>query len=69
LNYPNQSLIARRNLVQVLKDNEMPPKDTEKHKHAGIDDEAKRTELIRLAEAFVKVADAAVAFESGRDKR
>jgi len=64
--YPNQSLIGRHKLVQTLKDNKMPPEDVEKHHPAGIADKAIRTELIRLAQTFVKEADAAVAFESSR---
>ena len=66
LNFPNQSLAARHSLVEVLVKNEMPPEDTRNHRAAGIDDDAVRGELIRLAKDFVKVADAAVAFESRR---
>jgi hypothetical protein len=64
LNYPNQSLLARRTLLQTLENNEMPPEDAAKHKAAGIADEAQRAALIQLAKIFVKEADAAVAFES-----
>lgn len=66
LNYPNQSLAARHSLVEVLKKNEMPPEDTTAKHAAGIADEAVRGELVGLAEAFVKQADAAIAFESRR---
>lgn len=66
LNYPNQSLFARHTLLQTLSNNEMPPEDIGKNRASGITDEAKRAELIQLARAFVKEADAAVAFESSR---
>ena len=64
--YPNQSLIGRHRLVKILKENKMPPEDAEKHHPAGIEDRATRSELIGLAQAFVRQADAAVAFESSR---
>lgn len=66
LNYPNQSLFARHTLLQTLENNEMPPEDTAKHKAAGISNEPQRAELIQLARAFVKEADAAIAFETSR---
>lgn len=66
LNYPNQSLLARRTLLRTLESNDMPPEDTTRNKSAGIADHAQRAELIQLAKNFVKEADAAVAFESAR---
>jgi hypothetical protein len=66
LNYPNQSLFARHTLLQTLKNNEMPPEDSDAHKPAGITDHEQRAKLIRLAQNFVQKADAAVAFESSR---
>ncbi len=66
LNYPNQSLAARHSLVEVLAKNEMPPEDISGKHAAGIADEAARGELLQLAKAFVKEADAAIAFESRR---
>ena len=66
LNFPNQSLAGRRKLVEMLAEKKMPPEDIEKNHPAGIADDAVRTELIRLAQTFVKEADAAVAFESSR---
>ena len=65
LNYPNQSLFARRTLLQTLENNEMPPEDSSKHQ-SGIADEEQRAELIQMTRIFVKEADAAVAFESSR---
>lgn len=66
MNYPNQSLIGRHKLVQILKENKMPPEDLEKKLPKGLTDHAVRGELIQLAKTFVKEADAAVAFESAR---
>lgn len=66
LNYPNQSLLARHTLLQTLENNEMPPEDAAQNLPAGITDDAKRAELIQLAQTFVTEADAAVAFESSR---
>lgn len=64
--YPNQSLIGRHRLMKILKENKMPPEDEETNHPAGIADKAVHTELVRLAQSFVKEADAAVAFESSR---
>ncbi len=66
LNYPNQSLFARHALLRILQNNEMPPGDAASHREAGVADDAARTELLQLAQVFVREADAAVAFESGR---
>lgn len=66
LNFPNQSLVSRHKLVQMLTEKKMPPEDTEKNHPAGIAEDTVRTELVRLAETFVKAADAAAAFESSR---
>ncbi len=66
LNYPNQSLAARHSLVEVLSRNDMPPEDPEQHRAAGIPDDGARGELLQLAKAFEKAADAAVAYESRR---
>lgn len=66
LNFPNQSLIARHKLVHVLESNEMPPEDINKHQSAGIADITARKDLVQLAKAFVKEADAAIAYESSR---
>lgn len=64
--YPNQSLIGRHRLVKILQENKMPPEDLEKHHPAGIEDRTTRSELIGLAQAFARQADAAMAFESSR---
>lgn len=63
LNYPNQALVARHELVKVLKEDKMPPLDITTGKPAGLHDDAVRTELLRLAEVFEKEADAALKFE------
>ena len=64
LNYPNQSLLARRSLLRTLENNEMPPGDDTRHTPVGLQDTAERAELIELAKTFVREADAAFAFES-----
>ncbi len=63
LNYPNQALVARRSLVAVLEENKMPPGNEIAHEPTGITDEAVRQELVELAHAFEKQADAAFAYE------
>jgi hypothetical protein len=68
LNYPNQSLIARRTLVAVLQDNQMPPGNSLAGEETGIHDEAARKLLIDLAKAFEATADEAFAFERARGK-
>lgn len=52
--------------MEVVAKNEMPPEDTQGKHAAGIADEAARSELLQLAKAFVKEADAAIAFEPRR---
>lgn len=63
LNYPNQALIARRTLVAVLEDNQMPPGNRIAQEPTGIQDKAVLDHLIRLARAFERAADAAFAYE------
>ncbi|GEM_PF-578189 len=63
LNYPNQALIARRTLVAVLEDNRMPPGDNIAQEPTGIRDPEALQELIRLAKAFERQADAALAYD------
>jgi hypothetical protein len=63
LNYPNQALVARRSLVAVLEENQMPPGNELADEPTGLQDEGVRAELIRLAKAFEKQADAAFAYE------
>jgi len=65
LNYPNQSLLARRTLLRTLEENAMPPADDARHQPAGLGDATERAELVELAKVFVREADAAFAFESG----
>ena len=64
LNYPNQSLVARHALVKELSENEMPPANPEEGKSAGIPDEARRLELLELAQSFERVADSALQYEA-----
>jgi hypothetical protein len=66
LNYPNQALAGRHALVEVLRQNKMPPADPETGLDAGITDESARQELLRLAEDFEREADAALAHEQQR---
>jgi mono/diheme cytochrome c family protein len=63
LNYPNQALAARHSLVEILRDNEMPPADLEKGTEAGVHDAATLESLIALAEQFERAADEALAYE------
>jgi hypothetical protein len=64
LGFPNQALVARRTLVETLRDNRMPPADPAAHKEAGVADSTAREELIVLAEEFRRDADSALAFET-----
>jgi hypothetical protein len=66
LNYPNQALVARHTLVEVLRRNRMPPANLEAGTEAGITDEVARQALLRLAEEFEREADAALAYERAR---
>lgn len=50
----------------TLERNDMPPEDSSGHAPAGIRDETRRAELVRLARESVSHADAAFAFESSR---
>lgn len=63
LNYPNQALIMRRSLVTVLEENQMPPGNKIAHEPKGISDQDARQRLLKLAKAFEKQADRAMAFE------
>lgn len=67
LNYPNQSLVSRHKLVQVLMENQMPPADEENGHPAGIPDKAKRDEIVKLARRFAAEADAAVGYQKAHD--
>lgn len=67
LNYPNQSLVSRHEIVQVLTDNTMPPEDPVKGLPAGLSDRSQHNNLIQLARAFATKADAAVSFELARN--
>lgn len=68
LNYPNQSLIARRTLVTVLEDNQMPPGNSLAGEETGIHDDATRKLLLDLAKAFEAHADEAFAYERSHAK-
>jgi len=56
LNMPNQALSFRRDLLEVLEQNSMPPE-------IGLDSET-RSALIDLAQEFARVGDLALEFES-----
>ncbi|UBF24701.1 hypothetical protein K9N68_23950 [Kovacikia minuta CCNUW1] len=56
LNYPNQALTLRHETVRQIKENLMPPPN-------GIPNPAERQKVIKLAEAFAKAGDQALAFE------
>ena len=66
LNYPNQALVARHELVEVLRRNRMPPADVKAGVEAGIADETARQDLLSLAEEFEREANTALAYESAR---
>jgi hypothetical protein len=68
LDYPNQALVARHSLVEVLRRKRMPPANDTSHTPAGIATESERQELVRLAEEFEHLADAALDFERARAK-
>jgi len=56
LNYPNQALSGRHDVVRMLRLNSMPPV-------VGIPDEGMREVLIQKATVFAEAGDAALAFE------
>lgn len=57
LNLPNQALVARHELLEVLSENSMPPE-------VGLDEETRRT-LAELAEGFAQMGDRALEYEAG----
>jgi hypothetical protein len=61
-NYPNQALYARHSIVMHLVDNTMPPKN-DFGLTVGIEDDAERQELLRLAQEFERLGDEALSFE------
>jgi len=67
LNYPNQALSGRHELLKVLTDDTMPPLDPNGDPNGdrkpGLHDERARTELLRLAEDFATAGDAALSYE------
>lgn len=68
LDYPNQALVARHTLVEMLRRKRMPPANDASHTAAGIANDSERRELVRLAEEFEHEADAALDFERARVK-
>ena len=56
LNYPNQALTLRHETLRQIKEKLMPPPN-------GIQDEAELQKVVKLAEAFAKVGDQALAYE------
>ncbi|HEY0782800.1 MAG TPA: hypothetical protein VGE98_10115 [Thermoanaerobaculia bacterium] len=69
LDFPNQALAARHSLAAVLRGNKMPPPDPRRNPAGGIHDDAVRKELIQLAEKFESEADAALAYEAGKQSQ
>lgn len=67
LNYPNQALGARHDLLSEIESNTMPPK-TDDHP-AGISDPADRQRLLDLARRFAETGDQALAFEAAKRAR
>jgi len=65
LNYPNQALTFRHEVVSELDSNAMPPKTKEKAT-SGIDDPEQRKALLKLAKTFSDVGDKAMKFEDER---
>lgn len=65
LDFPNQALVARHTLVEVLRGNKMPPRDPATGHDSGLRNEEVRDRLLDLAERFESEADAALAFEAG----
>jgi hypothetical protein len=69
LNYPNQALSGRHKIVSVIENDTMPPAsvDAKKVGHpAGIENEAEKEKLLKLAKAFAKAGDLAIAFEKSK---
>jgi hypothetical protein len=56
LNFPNQALTVRHQIVQQLEQNLMPPNE-------GIPNSAQRQKLLELARTFAEVADQALDYE------
>jgi hypothetical protein len=56
LNFPNQALTVRHQIVQQLEQNAMPPNE-------GIPNDAQRQKLLELARTFAAVADQALDYE------
>lgn len=61
--YPNQALGLRHANLEILKRNEMPPRDPITGAPAGIADQERLNELIALSERFARIGDEAMAFE------
>lgn len=65
LNLPAQALSHRQQIIDELKENSMPPKDSKKNHPAGITDAAQREKLMTLAKTFADTGDKALEFEKG----
>ncbi len=61
LNYPNQTLTSRHEIVAELLTNSMPPKS--KHAPKGIQSAEERKALLQLAQTFSDIGDKALEFE------
>lgn len=69
LNYPNQALAGRHELITVLDKNTMPPLDEKTGRVAGMHDDKARADLRSLAKAFEREGDAALEYERGRARK
>jgi hypothetical protein len=66
LDFPNQALVARHSLVEILRGNKMPPADPRAGRPAGLGSEELREQLLALAEQFEREADAALSYEKAQ---
>ena len=66
LEYPNQALVARHEIVSQVLDNQMPP-ENELGVTQGIADPDEQALLIRLAKDFATAGDAALAWEDSQE--
>jgi hypothetical protein len=67
LNYPNQALSYRHQIIAELDENSMPPKTKDQPK--GIPDAEQRIRLLMLAKTFSEIGDKAIKFEEDRIKK
>lgn len=63
LGYPNHALVAHESLVDVLRENSMPPADAARGWEKGIREEEVRRRMLAAAERFRDEAIAALSYE------